>query len=258
MPSVHVGDINVYYELHGAEPHGDGPPLVFIGGLGADLTLFAPMTRQLAQRFRVLTFDNRGAGRTDQPDAPYSIPMMADDTLGLMDALGIDRAHILGVSMGGRIAIEIAGRHPERVDRLVLISSAATGTGSLRLSLPARLMRTAKRLRLLPRAAHPQADHAYRHQVAASTSYDGAEVLPKITAPTLLLHGRNDRSMPLAAAQATKTGIRDARLEVFEGGHMFALLSQRDVVVEHVAAFLGAHGIKPRAQHHPTRSHRDQ
>jgi len=241
MPSVHVGDINVYYELHGAELRGDGPSLVFIGGLGADLTLFAPMTRQLAQHFRVLTFDNRGAGRTDQPDAPYSIPMMAGDTLRLMDALGIDRAHILGVSMGGRIAIEIAGRHPERVDRLVLISSAATGTGSLRLSLPARLMWAAKRLRLLPRAAHPQTDHAYRHQVAASTSYDGAELLPKITAPTLLLHGRDDRSMPLAAAQATKTGIRGARLVVFEGGHMFALLSQRDVVVERVEAFLSAH-----------------
>jgi pimeloyl-ACP methyl ester carboxylesterase len=224
MPSVHVGDINVYYELHGAELRGDGPSLVFIGGLGADLTLFAPMTRQLAQHFRVLTFDNRGAGRTDQPDAPYSIPMMAGDTLRLMDALGIDRAHILGVSMGGRIAIEIAGRHPERVDRL-----------------PARLMWAAKRLRLLPRAAHPQTDHAYRHQVAASTSYDGAELLPKITAPTLLLHGRDDRSMPLAAAQATKTGIRGARLEVVEGGHMFALLSQRDVVVERVEAFLSAH-----------------
>jgi pimeloyl-ACP methyl ester carboxylesterase len=199
------------------------------------------MTRQLAQHFRVLTFDNRGAGRTDQPDAPYSIPMMAQDTLALMGTLGISRAHIIGMSMGGRIAIEIAGRHPERVDCLVLISSAAAGTGSLRISLPARLMRTAKRLRLLPRAAHPQADHAYRHQLTASTSYDGAELLPKITAPTLLLHGRNDRSMPLAAAQATQSGIRDARLEVFDGGHMFALLSQRATVLEHIEAFLSDH-----------------
>ncbi|HEV3169715.1 MAG TPA: alpha/beta hydrolase [Actinocrinis sp.] len=236
MPSVRVGDINVYYELHG-----DGPPLVFIGGLGTDLTLFAPMTRQLAQHFRVLTFDNRGAGRTDQPDTPYSIPMMAQDTVALMDTLGVSRAHIIGMSMGGRIAIEIAGRHPERVDRLVLISSAATGTGSLHISLPARLMRTAKRLRLLPRAAHPQADHAYRHQLTASTSYDGADLLPKITAPTLLLHGRNDRSMPLAAAQATQSGIRDALLEVFDGGHMFALLSQRTTVLEHIEAFLSDH-----------------
>src|SRR5262249_13221507 len=88
MPSVQGGDIDVYYEIHG-----DGPPLVFIGGLGVDLTVFASVTSRLAHTFRVLTFDNRGAGRTDKPDAPYSIPMMAEDTIGLMNTLGIGRAH---------------------------------------------------------------------------------------------------------------------------------------------------------------------
>lgn len=235
MPSVQVGDIGMYYELHG-----DGPPVVFIGGLGAELTLFAAVTERLARSFRVLAFDNRGAGRSDKPDVPYSIPMMATDTLRLMDALGIARAHVIGVSMGGRIAIDLAAAHPERVERLVLISTSATGVGRLRMSLPARLLSGAKRLHLLPREAHPQPDFAHRRQVAASVSYDGADRLARITAPTLILHARHDRSMPLARAQATQAGIAGARIEVFHGGHMFFLLSQRDAVLARIEQFLAS------------------
>src|SRR5258708_1505269 len=99
MPVARVGDINVYYELHG-----EGTPLVLIGGLGTDITPYAGIIDWLAQRFRVLAFDNRGAGRTDKPDAPYTIGQMADDTAGLMETLSIERAHVAGVSMGGRIA----------------------------------------------------------------------------------------------------------------------------------------------------------
>jgi 3-oxoadipate enol-lactonase len=235
MASVRVGDISMYYELSG-----EGQPLVFIGGLGADLTVFAPVTTRLAREFRVLTFDNRGAGRTSMPDGPYSIPMMATDTLGLMAALGIERAHLAGVSMGGRIAIEIAATHPEAVRRLVLISTAATGTGRLRVSVPARLIRGAQRLRLLPRGKHPQPGFAHERQVAASVSYDGADRLAAITAPTLIMHARRDRSMPLASAEATRSGISGARIEVFNGGHMFFMLSQRDTVISQIVNFLNS------------------
>lgn len=235
MPTVPVGDIDVYYEIHG-----EGPPLVFIGGLGVDLTVFTPFTDLLANDFRVITFDNRGAGRTDKPDAPYSIPMMADDTLGLMDALGIARAHVVGVSMGGRIAVELAAAHPTRVDRLVLISTAATGTGRLRLSLPARILGLAKRLHLLRGAGETQRQphYAHHHQLAASTTYDGADRLPAINAPTLILHGRRDRSIKPAAALATRVGIRDSEIEFFRGGHMFFMLTQRDAVAARVEDFL--------------------
>jgi pimeloyl-ACP methyl ester carboxylesterase len=233
VPSVQVGDIDVYYEVHG-----DGPPLVFIGGLGVDLTVFAPFTARLAESFRVVTFDNRGAGRTDKPDAPYSIPMMAEDTVGLMDALGIANAHLVGVSMGGRIAIEIAASHPERVDRLALISTAATGTGRLRVSMPARLLGVAKRLRLIRGMSYSQPHYAQQRQAAASTSYDGADRLADITAPTLILHGRHDRSVKPAAALATRVGIRDSEIEFFRGVHMFFMVSQRDAVAARLEDFL--------------------
>jgi 3-oxoadipate enol-lactonase len=221
----------MYYELSG-----DGQPLVFIGGLGSDLTVFAGVTARLVRDFRVLTFDNRGAGRTSKPDEPYSIPMMASDTLGLMDTLGIERAHLIGVSMGGRIAIEIAATRPEAVSRLVLISTSATGTGQLRMSVPARILGGARRMRLLPR--RPQPDFARQRQIAASVSYDGAGRLAAITAPTLIMHGRRDRSMPLASAQATAAGIDGALIDVFGGGHMFFLLSQRDAVMARIEDFL--------------------
>lgn len=235
MPSVRVGDIDVYYEIHG-----EGPPLVFIGGLGVDLTVFAPLTDLLARSFRVLTFDNRGAGRTDKPDAPYSIPIMADDTVGLMDALGLPRAHMVGISMGGRIAMELAAEHPSRVDRLVLISTAATGNGRLRMSLPARVLGLAKRLHILRGAGEIQRQphYAHQHQLAASTTYDGAERLADIQAPTLILHGKRDRSIKPAAALATRVGIRDSEIDFFRGGHMFALLTQREAVVARTEDFL--------------------
>jgi 3-oxoadipate enol-lactonase len=235
VPSVRVGDIDVYYKIRG-----EGPPVVFIGGLGVDLTVFAPFTDLLARSFRVITFDNRGAGRTDKPDVPYSIPMMAEDTVGLMDALGIARAHVVGVSMGGRIAIELAAEHPARIDRLVLISTAATGTGRLRASLPARILGLAKRLHLLPgaRELQRQPHYAHHHQLAASTTYDGTERLADISASTLILHARRDRSMKPAAALATRVGIRDSEIEFFRGGHMFFMLTQRDPVAARVEDFL--------------------
>src|SRR5579883_3238531 len=96
MPTIKVNDIDIYYEIHG-----EGKPLVLIGGLGIDLSEIESITHWLAQRYRVLVFDNRGAGRTDKPDVPYSIEMMAQDTEELMNALAIEQASVLGISMGG-------------------------------------------------------------------------------------------------------------------------------------------------------------
>ena len=97
MPTVKVGDLDMYYELHG-----EGEPLVLIGGLANDLSEWEWMVQRCAETHRVLAFDNRGAGRTGKPDIPYSIEMMAADTAGLMAALDIGGATVLGVSMGGK------------------------------------------------------------------------------------------------------------------------------------------------------------
>src|SRR3989442_13122454 len=107
MPKVGVNGIQVFYGGGGR-----GEPLILIMGFGGDHLAWAFQVRALAARYRVVTFDNRGAGQSDAPEPPYTIRTMADDTAGLMDALGIERAHGVGVSTGGLIAPGPAPPHP--------------------------------------------------------------------------------------------------------------------------------------------------
>ena len=104
---------------------GAGDPLVLVMGFGGDHLAWGLQMPALAAKYRVIAFDNRGVGQSDAPDVPYSTAMMADDTVGLMDALGLDRAHVCGVSMGGMIAQEVALRHPARVRTLQLHATLA-------------------------------------------------------------------------------------------------------------------------------------
>jgi len=122
MPVTKVGDINLCYKVRG-----DGQPLILIAGLVTAQNAWFALVRAFSKRYRVVTFDNRGIGGSDKPTGPYSMSMMARDTIGLMDHLGIDRAHILGGSMGGMIAQEMAIDHPQRVDKLILFSTSADG-----------------------------------------------------------------------------------------------------------------------------------
>ena len=116
MPYQAVNDINMYYRVSGA-----GYPLVMIMGLAGNSDWWPDeFIERLSQDYRVILIDNRGAGRTDAPDMEYSIPMMARDTVSLMGALGIDKAHVMGISMGGMIAQEIALLFPDAVDKLAL------------------------------------------------------------------------------------------------------------------------------------------
>src|SRR5262249_23318805 len=120
MPKVRVNGIGMFYE--GA---GRGEPLILIMGIGGDHLAWAFQARAFAAHYRVVTFDNRGAGQTDAPEPPYTIRTMADDTAGLMDALGLPSAHIVGVSMGGMIAQELALAYPARVRSLHLACTTA-------------------------------------------------------------------------------------------------------------------------------------
>ena len=121
MAKTRVGDIEMYYELHGQE----GTPLVHIGGLAGDARAWQRQIEFYAQNHRVLAFDNRGTGRTDCPEGPYSTKLFAQDTVGLMDSVGFEAAHVLGISMGGAIAQEIALNNPDRVLSLIINCSFA-------------------------------------------------------------------------------------------------------------------------------------
>jgi pimeloyl-ACP methyl ester carboxylesterase len=115
MATANLGEIEVYFEEHG---HGD--PLLLIMGLAADSTAWMFQLPDFSAKYRTIAFDNRGVGRSSKPAGPYAIPRMADDAAALLDLLKVDRAHVVGVSMGGMIAQELALRHPERVRGLVL------------------------------------------------------------------------------------------------------------------------------------------
>lgn len=115
MSTAKVGDIEMYYEEHGS-----GDPLLLIMGLAADSQAWMFQVPDFSAQYRTIAFDNRGVGRSSKPAGAYSIHQMADDAAGLMEQLGIDRAHVVGVSMGGMIAQELTLRHPQRVRSLVL------------------------------------------------------------------------------------------------------------------------------------------
>jgi len=242
MPTIKIGDINIYYEVHG-----EGEPLLLIMGLGSDLTSWIFQIPEFSKKYRVIVFDNRGVGRSDAPDVPYSTELMADDTAGLLHALDIDKAHILGLSMGGMIAQELALKYPQRVKSLILATTAAgpyswathiLGT-MLRLNQEGVNRETLTTLRLswlftdkffdnpeLVRTVidtmlanpYPQPVHGYARQFAAATEHNTRDRIGKITVPTLVLVGKEDILLPVKMSEELAAGIPNAELVVLEGG----------------------------------------
>jgi 3-oxoadipate enol-lactonase len=228
MPVLRVRDIDMYYELHGA-----GDPLVLIGGLGNDISEWEWMVEWGARHHRVLAFDNRGAGRTDKPDTPYSIGMMAGDTDALMGELGITQATVVGVSMGGRIALALALDHPERVAGLILASTSASAhpdAGLTRMDLVSLVAG------LIFRRRYPQPRYAQSRQRQASRAYDCTDRLHEIHVPTTIMHGRHDRIFPLREAEQVRRGIPNSLLVSFRGGHMFFMRRERRWFLDSVDA----------------------
>jgi 3-oxoadipate enol-lactonase len=222
MPTVRVNDIDMYYEIHG-----EGEPVILIAGLNSDHTLYRQIIPRLAESYKVIAFDNRGVGQTDKPDIPYSIEMMADDLAGLLNALGIEQAHFLGTSMGGRIATALALRHPQQVKSPILVSTIVK---SLK-GTPMNWSRLRVNLMLkIPMIRGPHPYYTAARQLEASRTYDCMDRLNEIHVPTLILHGKKDKTAPYRLAEAMHSGIKGSQMITFHGGHLFFIVRQKQFI----------------------------
>lgn len=240
--TVRTNGQDLYYEIHG-----DGPPLVLVMGIGYDSSLWTlQQVPALSTRFRVVLLDNRDAGRSSRAEQPYGIADMADDVAGLLDALDIQRTHVLGLSMGSMIGMEFALRHPDRLDRLVLAGPGAAPArstvdpisiwnwvkshdpggeifggqqftwlfSSAFLRNPQAVQETAALLASNPNPVEPE---AYDRQAQAYLRFDALDRLGDIQAATLVIVGEQDLLTPPWVAREVADGIPGARLEILTG-----------------------------------------
>jgi pimeloyl-ACP methyl ester carboxylesterase len=256
------GDVRIAYETRG-----DGEAVLLVHGLGYDRRGWGPLPDLLAQDFRVLLFDNRGVGESDFPPGPYAVAEMAADAIAVLDAAGVDRAHVLGVSLGGFIAQELALSYPGRVERLVLCSTSSGGPNQhpmpaagveafgryptlereagLRLmvenSLGARAVRDRPELVeevYAYRLACAPPVEAWQAQLHAGIAFDAFDRLGEITIPTLVLHGTGDTVIDSKNGELLAERIPGARLHLVpDRGHLL-VREEAELVAPLVLDFL--------------------
>jgi pimeloyl-ACP methyl ester carboxylesterase len=250
MPYVPSGGVQIYWEeTHPIDQTHPTDPVLLIMGLGATLEWWYRIRPELTPRYRTILFDNRGVGRSEVPPPPYSIAQMADDAAAVIDAAGVPRAHIVGLSMGGYIAQELVLRHPTRVRSLVLGCTSCGGRDAVpadkevRQALTARAtMSREEAMRLMapytfdestPRE-QLEGEFAIRLQTTVPNEGFFAQLqairewpgtlprLPQIAAPTLVMHGETDRLVPPENGRIIAAAIPGARLVMLpRASHIF-------------------------------------
>lgn len=226
----------LHFELHGPP---DAPPLVLVEGMGGDIPGWRRNVPHLAAGHRLIAFDSRGNGRSDKPDDRMTMTTFVDDTVALLDELSIERAHVYGQSFGGMVAQELAITHPERVRSLVLACTHAGPKHAIKPGLESHVPKTRPYLALYSDefasahpehiqedlrvgAENPQPAYAGLRQWEAIQRWSSVDRLPAISAPTLVLHGTEDRLVPVANGRMLAAAIPSARLALLEGaGHNY-------------------------------------
>ena len=247
MPKVKVSDIEMYYECVG-----DGDPVVLVTGYGADLFQWALQAPELSQRYTVYMIDNRGVGLTDKPDGPYTIKMMADDVAGFFDTVDIDKAHLVGHSMGGMISQRFALDYPEKLRSLTLASTTCRvpNGADLMLTLWTDILEKLgneafvnnviawcftfdfvdtqfesimmmRQMMLEHLEERPLLPGPFRSQCAAASSFDVADEIANITVPTMVLVGKDDILTPQKFSEEIAGRIPGSFLNIIEGGHAY-------------------------------------
>lgn len=232
---VRPDGVRLYHEFHGPD---HSPPLVLLEGIGGDIPGWRRNIPVLARELRVLAYDFRGNGQSDEPAGPATMATFVDDTVALLDALGIDRAHVYGQSFGGMVAQEMALTKPDRVRTLILGCTHAGTEHAVRSKgtkvpkgEPWRSMyspgfperhpeHVAEDLRL--GAAQPRHPGGGRRQWEAMQGFDSFDRLPSVRVPTLVLHGTEDLAVSPENARLLAERIPGAELVLLEGaGHLY-------------------------------------
>jgi 3-oxoadipate enol-lactonase len=250
MPFANNGIVKLHWESFG-----EGPAVLLIAGQGMTVDGWWATIPILTRSFRVIAFDNRGTGGSSRLRLPYTVAQMAGDAIAVLDAAGEQRAHVYGISLGSLVAQEVALRHPDRVQALVLGASSAGGFAAYKPS-PTSFAQTflvrvgamgpeeaewaavpytyaEKTRRFHPerigvdiahRLSSPPEPLAYLHQATAVATHDAYERLNQIAAPTLVVHGEEDVFVPPANALVLAERIPAAQLRMWpDAGHMYTI-----------------------------------
>lgn len=259
MPFVTVNDVRLYYEEHGS-----GPPLLFLHGLGSSHRDWWRQVGTFSDRYRVLTADLRGHGRSEKPSGPYSIPLFADDTAALLKELEAAPACVAGLSMGGMVAFQLAVDHAEVVDRLVIVNSAPEArldslkdywiywsrrlvtqvmgvrqTGQL---LAERLFQKPEQGSLRQQFEQRWAENdkqAYLAAIDAIAGWSVEEHLDQITCPTLVVAADEDYT-PVAKKRTYVARMPNADLVVIPDSRHATPVEQAEMFNEVLGQFLEA------------------
>ncbi len=250
MPVVDAGGVQISYERSGA-----GPPLLAIMGMSGTFSHWGErFLERLRADFEVIVYDHRGVGESSRLEGELSIELLARDAAALLEALGVEEAHVLGISMGGMIAQELSLAHPQRVRTLTLGCTYCGGEGSS-LTSPAVLQRLAEAMSSGDRAlavrtawevnvapafwGSPEGERAFEvfreigmrravpvpvilAQMQACAAHDTSARLGRLQMPTLVVHGTADEIIPAANAPLIHRLIPGSRLEMLDGaGHLF-------------------------------------
>jgi pimeloyl-ACP methyl ester carboxylesterase len=266
MPTVHANGITMNYEVQG-----EGEPLVLIPYLAADQACYAFQVAEYAKHFQCISVDPRGAGLSDKPDGPYTTSLFADDVAALMAAIGLERAHVAGLSLGAATGIWLAARYPERVRSLSLHSAWPKTDGFVHTVVEswrvmARQLDTVAdmvvtgifpwcftpdfysakpeyiaSLAEFVRGRPVQPLDAFLRQSEAVQHHDAEAQLGKITCPTLITFGRFDLICSTRFADRLTGGIRGAELIVFEDCSHAPMYQDVDGFNQRTLAFLLKH-----------------
>lgn len=263
MPYLRSNGITLYYEEHGS-----GEPLLLIMGFTVSSIGWHWNLPAFAQTFRTIVFDNRGVGRSDKPDTPYSMAMFAADTVGVLDHLGIAQAHVFGISMGGMIAQEFALRYPQRVKTLILGCTHCGGANAV-LSQDPEVLHLLQHIEtvdvqqaalIMTKVAvtpwflqrhmdvllqlnqlslqYPTPHHGMVRQMEAIHGHDTYDRLPQITVPTLVVTGKEDGLVPPENSITLARRIPHADLVMLANASHLFNIELPDTTAELVTGFI--------------------